>query len=409
MRLKMVAYTLCVCALSGAWADEQSDCPEQVIEPLVADSSHVFLMDRGESIPPEHINLDSDVYLEGYIQALIDMHFYENQVIVSVKEHVVYLYNLPHNEMLSNSIVSFVQDLPGVCEVKVMEALTCEEIEKKKPYATEPRVEGVWFPQSTVLFAPLVANPREICYSVAWRAGDQVVGRKAVAVSLGDDFPIFRWSNVFRWCGDMQIGIQACVWAVFNFDDVPHIDGTYCELFNTDYFLGFPLTYAVDRWAFRLRLYHISSHLGDEFICNRPRFCKERVNPSFEALDFFTSYQFSKNLRGYIGPGIILHSDKTFPMKTFYVEYGMELRVLGKKLNYHRLYGTPFLAIDIQNWQVRNWDFDYTLKAGYEISKLAGIGRKMRIYAEYHHGFSEEGQFFLRRTQYGEFGFSWGF
>lgn len=411
MHKKIVAYTLCVCALSSVWADEEQ-VPSQEIDPLVADSSHVFLMDRSESIPPEHIkqeNVDSDHYLEGYIQALVDMHFYEHQVVVSVKEGVVYLYNLPHNEMLSNSIISFVQDLPCVCEVKVMEKLSCEEIEKKKPYASEPRVDGIWFPQSTVLFAPLVANPREITYSVAWRAGDQVVGRKAIAVSLGDDFPIFRWRNVFRWCGDMQIGIQACVWSVFNFDHVPHKDDTYCELFNSDFFLGFPLTYAVDRWAFRLRLYHISSHLGDEFICNRPRFCEERVNPSFEALDFFTSYQFSKNLRGYFGPGVILHSDCSFPMKSFYVEYGAELRILGSKLSYHRLYGTPFLAIDIQNWQVRNWDFDFTVKAGYELSKLAGIGRKMRIYAEYHHGFSEEGQFFLRRTQYGEFGFSWGF
>ncbi len=393
-------------------------CSEEPDDGFVADSSHVFLMSRGEAVPPESIQRghleeervdEADRYLEGYIQALVDMHFYEHQVVVSVKSGAVYLYNLPHNDMLSNSIISFVQDIPGVCSVKAMDGLTCEEIEKKKPYAGEPRVDGIWFPQSTILFAPLVASPREVTYSAAWRAGDHVVGKKAVAVSLGDDFPIFRWRNVFRWCGDLQIGIDACVWAVFNFQHVPHVDGTYCELFNSDYLLGFPLTYAVDRWSFRLRLYHISSHLGDEFLCNRPHFMHKRVNPSFEALDFFTSYQFSKNLRGYFGPGVILHSDRSFPMKTFYVEYGAELRVLGKKIDYHRLYGTPFLAIDIQNWQVRDWDFDITVKAGYEISKLAGIGRKMRVYAAYHHGFSEEGQFFLERTQYGEFGFSWGF
>ncbi len=382
---------------------------EGVDDGLIADSSHVFLSSRGESIPDKHIVDNTDHYLEGYLQALVDMHFYESQVIVVVKDHIVYLYNLPHNEMLSNSIVSFVKDIPGVCEVKEMQGFTCEDEEKRKRYVEQPCVDGIWFPQSTVLFAPLIANPRVINYSAAYRAGDRVVGRKAIAVSLGDDFPIFRWRNVFRWCGDMQIGIEACVWALFNFDHVPHKDGTYCELFNTDYYLGFPLTYAVDRWSYRLRVYHISSHLGDEFICNRHHYVHDRVNPSFEAVDLFVSYQFSKNLRAYLGPGIIFHSDQSFPMKTFYVEYGAELRILGHCINYHRLYGTPFLAIDIQNWQVRDWGFDFTVKGGYEISKLAGIGRKMRIYASYHHGYSYEGQFFKERTQYGEFGFSWGF
>lgn len=440
---KLIAYTFCVFSLTNAWPEEESekgssesreeehadssltllasqnesissesDCREGLNEDhrLLADSSHVFLMNRGDSIPLEHLEIDSDRYFEGYIQALVDMHFYEHPVVVSVRENTVYLYNLPKNEMLANSIISFVRDMPGVCEVRVMEGLSCEEIEEKKPYAREQCVDGVWFPQSTILFAPLVANPRQVINSAAWRAGDRVVGRKAIAVALGDDFPIFRWRNALPWCGDMQIGIEAGVWAVFNFDDIPQRrHEAYCELVNTDYYLGFPLTYAVDRWAYRLRLYHISSHIGDECLINHPHFYHKRANPSFEAVDLFASYQFSKNFRGYFGPGVILHSDRSFCMKTFYIEYGAELRILGKKINYHRLYGTPFLAIDIQNWQVRNWDCDVTVKAGYELSKLAGVGRKIRFFASYHHGFSEEGQFFLERTQYGEFGISWGF
>ena len=81
----------------------------------------------------------------------------------------------------------------------------------------------------------------------------------------------------------------------------------------------------------------------------------------------------------------------------------------GKKLYYHRLYGTPFFAIHIENWQQHHWDFDIFAKLGYELSKMQGVGRKMRVYVDYHHGFSYEGQFFNERTEYGEFGFSWGF
>jgi hypothetical protein len=91
------------------------------------------------------------------------------------------------------------------------------------------------------------------------------------------------------------------------------------------------------------------------------------------------------------------------------VEYGAELRILGTKFVYHRIYGTPFFAIHLENWQQRHWNLDLTMKLGYEISKLQGVGRKMRVYVDYHNGFSYEGQFFNKRTQYGEFGFSWGF
>jgi hypothetical protein len=370
-----------------------------IIEPV--------LLTRADSLPNENFEDATDAYFEGYIQALVDVHFYEYRVIVVVKDHNVQLSNLPKNELIANSIISFVKDLPGVKSVEVKE-ISPEEVAEREKFE-QPRVNGIWFPQSTVLFQPLVADPREPTYSAAFRYGDRVIGKIAAAVALGDDFPIFRWRDVFRWHGDMQIGIQGAVWTVFNYWHVPHRNHETCELVNADYFLGIPVTYAYDRWSFRLKLYHISSHLGDEFIVNHPSYLYKRKNPSYEALEFMSSYQLSGHLRAYFGPGIILHSDHSFPMKTFYVKYGTELRILGKKLYYHRLYGTPFLAIHLENWQVRDWNLDLFVKMGYELSKLQGVGRKMRVFIDYHHGYSYEGQFFLKKTQYGEIGFSWGF
>lgn len=371
-----------------------------VIEPV--------LLTRTDSLPVENFEDSTDPYLEGYIQALVDVHFYEYRVIVTVKDHNVGLSNLPKNELTANSIIAFVQDLPGVKSVKVKE-ISEEEAKSREKYVEQPRVNGIWFPQSTVLFQPLIADPREPDNYAAYRYGDKVIGQQVASVGIGDDFPLFRWRDVFRWHGDMQIGIQGAIWAVFNYSNIPHRNNESCELVNTDYFLGIPLTYAYDRWSFRARLYHISSHLGDEFIVNNPEYLYLRKNPSYEALEFISSYQLSGNLRTYFGPGIILHSDQSFPMKTFFVKYGTELKILGKKLYYHQLYGTPFLAIHLENWQVRDWNLDFFVKLGYELGKLQGIGRKMRLYVDYHHGYSYEGQFFLEKTQYGEVGFSWGF
>jgi hypothetical protein len=364
---------------------------------------------RGDNLPVQHFEHATDPYLEGYIQALIDIHYYEYGVIVVVKDHRVYLSHLPRNELVAKSIVSFVQDLPGVQAVEVKEELSLQEVEARRKYTETPRVDGVWFPQSTVLFAPLVADPREPVYSVNYRMGDRVMGRKAVAVSLGDDFPIFRWRNVLRWHGDMQIGIQAGVWSVFNFSHVPNRKNNTCELMNTDYLVGIPLTYAFDKWSFRLRFYHQSSHLGDEFLVDHPNFLSKRKNPSYEAIDFFSSYQFASSLRLYGGPGVVVQSDRTFKIKPLYIMWGAEVRLFGKKLYYHRLYGTLFFAAHMENWQQHHWDLDQFYKLGYEISKLQGVGRKMRLYGGYHQGFSYEGQFFNERTRYAEIGLSWGF
>lgn len=395
-----IIASLCVLSL---WAGEAEDDSIARIDPELS------VIKRGDSLPVETFEHATDPYLEGYIQALIDSNYYEYDVTVVVKDHRVILYNLPKNDLVAKSIISFVQDLPGVCSVEARDCMTEEEFQIRVGYTEAPRVSGVWFPQATVLFLPLIAAPREPVYSVNWRVGDKVVGKNAIAVSLGDDFPIFRWHDVFCWHGDLQIGIQAGVWTTFNFSHVPHKKQNACELMNTDYLVGIPLTYAFDKWSFRGRAYHISGHLGDEVLCNRDHLRRNRKNPSFEAIDIISSYQFSSGLRVYGGPGVVFHSDDSFPLKRLYAIYGMEVRLFGRKLNYHRLFGTPFFAANMENWQQQNWNLNLTLKLGYEFSKLQGVGRKMRLYIQYYQGCSYEGQFFNIKVKYGELGFSWGF
>ncbi len=365
-----------------------------------------FVSSRENAIPMDHLQGEEDAYLEGYIQALVNSHYYEFDVLVYVENRDVYLYNLPKNTLIKNSIIRFVSDLPEVKSVTAVDKFPERKLAKIEEREAKPQVKGIWFPQTTVLYPPMIANPRETLYSAVYRVGDQVLGDKSIAVSLGDNFPIFRWKHVLWGNGDLQIDIQAGIWSVFKMG-VHHENNEISELANTDYLVGIPLSYAYDKWAFRLRVYHVSSHLGDEFMVHHPEV--HRVNPSFEALDFFTSYQVNDSLRFYFGPGWVFHSDSTYPFKPpLYIEYGGEFRFLGTKSFYHKLYGTFFLAIYFRNWQTNSWSLDGTSLAGYEWSKLQGVGRKMRLFATYHNGYSE-GQFFKDRTSYWGFGLSWGF
>ena len=365
-------------------------------------------LSRSDNVPESSITGASDPYLEGYIQALIDMHYYEYQIVVLVKDHTVWLANLTKNQMMAKSIIAFVKDVPSIEEVKVLDDLPPEEIVQREKYVTRSQVRGIWFPQTTELYQPMIASPRYyVGYSFGYRGEDKVIGHHSVYISMGDHFPFFRWLDITSWHGDMQIGLEACMWSIFNVDvPSPNINGG-TALTNSDFYISIPLSFAADEWSFKLRVYHISSHLGDEFLVNHPGFV--RVNPSFEAVDFFTSYQAWDFWRFYFGPGYIMHSDQSFNMKHFYVEYGTEIRFGGRKFYYHRLYGNWVVAANFRNWEYLHWNFDGTALVGYEFSKLQGVGRKVRFLATFHHGFSLEGQFSKMRTSYFTIGFAYGF
>ena len=130
-------------ALVGASLCCFSLCAETVDDDLIAKIESEILT-RADGLPQANFADATDPYLEGYIQALIDVHYYEYQVVVIVKDHKVLLANLPNNDLLSKSIISFVKDLPGVRSVEMTE-VTKQELEMRKEYVEQPRVSGVWF------------------------------------------------------------------------------------------------------------------------------------------------------------------------------------------------------------------------------------------------------------------------
>jgi len=262
---------------------------------------------------------------------------------------------------------------------------------------------GIWLPEDPILFRPFMADPREVDLSVGWRFNDNALTKNVIDVSYGDTLAIYRWCNVWPWNGDLQIELEGALWAVFD----PTYDSS--PLINADYYVGFPITYAIDRWQFRLRGFHISSHIGDEFLLNHPGF--DRRNPSAEYLDFFISHDLTEEIRLYGGLGYIVAQDKSFKFKRFYSAVGAELRLLS--LGFldckDAIYGCPIFAMHFR----QNGDFkrhaDATYILGYEFGKLVGLYRKLRFFVEYHDGYCPEGQFWKVPDNYLSFRASYGF
>ena len=346
-----------------------------------------------------NFNIGREAYLQGYIQSLADSYDRACGIDVVVKNNIVYLSNLPNNCFLINHLVDDIKKLPTVCDVKIVCKTYSEDLEITKVKWCQKSMyqcHGVWFPQTyNVIWQPLIADPRQPMYSGAYRCGDSAIGQTVAAVSFGDNFPIYRWCNLWTRGGELQIGIEGCVFAIFNMNTYSH------DLVNADYYVALPFIYALGPWSFRLRLFHISSHLGDEFLLSHPNVL--RTNPSVESLDFFASYQLSKQIRVYAGVGDYFHTDPSFRQSPLYVAYGFEVKMPVYFDFENSLKYTPLIAVYIQNRECNQWIFDQTYAIGCEVGPLYGNNKNARVTIEWHDGFCPDGQLQRFRTSYGIF------
>ena len=265
---------------------------------------------------------------------------------------------------------------------------------------------GVWLPESPILYRPYLADPRQITYSAGWRFNDQALGaQNVIDVSYGDNCAIYRWCdvNIGPLNGQLQFEIEGALWAVF-----APLERS-APLINADYYVGFPITFASGNWAFKIRGYHISSHIGDEYLIEHPEFV--RKNPSAEYLEFAVSNDFTDEIRYYGSVGWIVHQDPSFKFGRWYADAGMEVRLprFGFEDARQDLYGEPFYAFHWRYFPIFKRHLDMTYVIGYEIGKTSGLCRKLRVFLEYHDGYSAEGQFAKMATNYVSLRVSYGF
>jgi len=392
------------------------------LECITGGCCHQHNNPRTDNIPLSHVSGMSDDYFTGYVQSLIDMHYYEFKVRIIARQGAILVFNLPRNALIANSILCFIYGIPCVkcvhavnccpsefiCSIQQHDPQAAEEILSSRAFQSMCKmpspccqIKGIWFPQNTLLFQPIIADPRQVMNAASLRFNDDVIGKHVGAVSFGDDFIFLRLKDVLWWHGDMDLGIEAGIFAVFDLD---HTDACYV---NSDFYVAALATYAFDCWSFRFRLWHLSGHLGDEFLLANPEI--DRKNLSDEGVDFFASYQVCREIRLYAGLGDIFAHDSSFPEHPLYFGWGGEVRVFRDRDRFNRLYIQPFFATYFSAWERHGFSVDQNYALGIEWSKIQGVGRKFRCWLEYHNGFSQEGQFLKERSDYFGFKINYGF
>ncbi len=255
--------------------------------------------------------------------------------------------------------------------------------------AQRPAVELYALPERE-LFALLIADPRQPRFSMSYqryKAAPQEFN--AAAVALGEYFGFA--TGFLGGRGASQIGIQAAVFALFN------LDAPSGDLIDADYWVGFPLSYRRGPWSYLLRLYHQSSHLGDEFILGNPSV--ERVNLSYEDLEALVSYE-GEHWRLYGGGGYLPRSEPT--LEPAHLHAGLEY------VQPRALWGLDFLAAaDFRAGEELDWRRSASYQAGFEFKTRSP--RRVRLMLEHYRGHSPNGQFFRERIRYTGIGLYFGF
>jgi len=107
------------------------------------------------------------------------------------------------------------------------------------------------------------------------------------------------------------------------------------DYMSTDFIIGMPVVWQMKNLQLRFRLYHLSSHMGDDYIFRDSITSYYRNNNTYEQLDLTAAYLY-ENFRFILGVGTVLSSSA--PRKPLVFNWGLDyLITLNKKetLNYY--------------------------------------------------------------------------
>lgn len=332
---------------------------------------------------PETLAAD-DSYIAGYAAAVLRHEFNAANVSMVVQDGVVTVYAASLGTLDRTKVQTALEDIPGVIRVEILEGTAAADLPQPPPpeaITQEIPEPGPKFLPNGLLFDPFHADPRWPHFSVAYRrlAGGDPEPESTGSANFGETFAIYR--DAAPLDGQWEVAFQGAVFSVFD------LDASSRDLINADYMAGLITSYRTGPFSAFLRLYHISGHLGDEFILNTQ---PDRINFTYEELDLKISYEFFHWLRVYGGGGYLVgRSPNSMGRGTS--QWGIELTspwaLVGGTIR-------PVAYGDFQANGRADWSITRSLMGGLQFENARIGNRKLQVLVEYVKGPSPNGQFF---------------
>ncbi len=347
-----------------------------------------------------HATAQDDAYIAGYAVGMLK-HNVKLEMPLLVKDGVITLPVAGMETADRAKAIQLLWEIPGVNAIKTTETTgrlamdntrnTAQVSGEKASSVSEPTLLATGLLPNGHLFKPLLADTRWAHFSAAYRnyQSNNFDGRNIASVSFGETIPFYR-SNFGQSTVQWETGLQAGVFSDFN------LDAPSSDLLNTDFIASIYSSMRAGHFSAFGRIYHQSSHLGDEFLLRKINTKFERVNLSYEGADLKLSYELPYGVRLYGGGGGLFHKEPT-ALKVWSAQYGVEFRSPWR-MNFASL--RPIVAADIKHYDENNWSTDVSARVGVEFENLTVLGRKLQILAEYYNGFAPSGQFYKEKVEY---------
>jgi hypothetical protein len=337
-----------------------------------------------------------DEFLTGYIASILErnLHWERDSYILKIVNGVATITLFKDDPVRREAADKQLRTIDGLQGI----AIVVKPADAGKPGAVSRVMgltgEGKVFPVGD-LFRPLLADPKQPQFFVSINRFKSSGVRYTVAsVGFGETFGMYRFFGSREGDG-LQLSVEGAIFAQFNLDTPSY------DLINADYTIGIPVTYRHGDNSLRFRIYHQSSHLGDEFLqsVNPP----ERVNLSYEAIELIYSREW-RGWRVYGGGEYLIHKEPG-DLKPMGAHWGIEYRG-SKPLVWN---GRPIGGVDMKSFEEHNWAIDTSVKAGLEFGHPNPGQRRLRLMAEWYKGFDPRGQFYNNKVEYYGLGVSLGF
>jgi len=350
-----------------------------------------------------HAAIPDDSYITGYAAGVLKSHFNIELPSLVVSNGVI---TVPANDLViedHTKVLQLLSEIPGVTAVELLgasslpatiDSSTSTSDESSKPASMSTARNPVLYPTGLLptghLFKPLLADPRWAHFSAAYRnyIGRNVDGNHNGSVSFGETIPFYR-ANLGQTTIQWETGLQATVFSDFN------LGAESSDLINSDFIASVYSSMRAGKFSAFARIYHQSSHLGDEFLL-RTRADLERINLSYEGADLRLSYELPYGVRVYGGGGGIFHKEPS-ELKPWSVQSGVEFRSPWR-IEFAAV--RPIIAVDLKNHEQTNWSTDVSARAGIQFENFQTFGRKLQFLLEYFNGNSPTGQFYIDKVEY---------
>ncbi|MEX2308104.1 MAG: DUF1207 domain-containing protein [Pirellulales bacterium] len=177
-----------------------------------------------------------------------------------------------------------------------------------------------------------------------------------------------------------QVDVEAAAMVRLTLDEIRDFE-------TADYRVGVPVTYGIDNWQFKFAAYHLSSHLGDEFIlAHLPGSLADRINYVRDAVVLGASYFPHPAWRLYSEAAYAINVDGGAEPWEF--QFGTEVSRPGPT----GLRGTPFWAVNGHLREEHNFGGDVNTQLGWLWRGQSG--QVMRFGLHYFNGKSSQYQMF---------------